>query len=69
MERMNEFDEMDVLSPVEQVVMDKNLAGTKGFLLGAAVVGAGVGLTYLIKKFKQRKEVVIEVIKPEEKGV
>lgn len=67
MENMNELNEM-VLSPAEEAMMDVSTARVKGFLLGAAVVGAGVGLTYLVKRFRNRN-VETEVIKPEEKGV
>jgi hypothetical protein len=45
----------------DRVLMDRNLARTKGLLIGATVVGAGWLGTYLYKKFRNRKGEVIEV--------
>lgn len=71
MMEINVMDEMEILNPVEEVVTNRNLAGAKGFLLGAAVVGAGVLMTYSIKKLKKirkdkSKPEVIDVDQKEE---
>jgi hypothetical protein len=55
------------VTQADTVLIDKNLAKTKGVLIGAAVIGVGWLATRLYKKIKENKLVETDqTFKPEE---